>query len=250
MTSQSQKRSASVPPHACCMAKTVFLVYCYVTLVWYTILFFYCLFYTSENLLFKSVTLVWLSEFTLKSTTTLYFFLLTGKILHLHFSTEAYQTAFCSQFKLLVIMLQVKSYGKKKWLGLWRHETYKHQHGARVRLKKRANYGKFTVQRWCFDQSAPSSESPSHCADRPLWSETSLAPVLTAGYPADMKKGWEGIWAKRRSSFKCSEITETCYKRGYSVSPALARWSSSSKPGSRRSQWCSCTSLLSDGSHI
>lgn len=51
--------------------------------------------------------------------------------------------------------------------------------------KTRPNCNKFTVQSRCFDQLARSSVSPCHCADRRHWSETSAAPVLTAGSPAD-----------------------------------------------------------------
>ena len=41
-----------------------------------------------------------------------------------------------------------------------------------------------------------------------------------------------------------------CYAMTNAVSPSSAHWSSSSKPDSRPSQWCSCTYLRSDGSHI
>lgn len=91
-------------PHARCMAKTVFLVYCYLTLVWYAILFlvhlncysivlFFYFYFTYGYLqlpfsfskplfilhfrkpaLQISNSTVWLSEFMLKSTTTFYFF--------------------------------------------------------------------------------------------------------------------------------------------------------------------------------
>lgn len=140
-------------PHARCMAKTVFLVYCYLTLVWYAILFlvhlncysivlFFYFYFTYGYLqlpfsfskplfilhfrkpaLQISNSTVWLSEFMLKSTTTFYFFFLTVKtwwMMQKHFSTEAEYALLCFQLKLkatLVIMNPVK----KKWLGLWRH---------------------------------------------------------------------------------------------------------------------------------
>lgn len=52
------------------------------------------------------------------------------------------------------------------------------------------HYAEFTVQCWCFDQWALSSARPSHCADRPLWSETSAGPVSTADSPAE-KQAWK-----------------------------------------------------------
>lgn len=64
----------------------------------------------------------------------------------------------------------------------WRSKNYKV-------LTLDGSFADFTVRCWCFGPWAPSSASPSRCADRPLWSETSAGPASAAGYPAGRARG-------------------------------------------------------------
>lgn len=103
-------------------------------------------------------------------------------------------------FNFNVLQKKKKKTATATWLQ-WNYPNLKWNMHTHVETKP--NYNKLTAQNWCFDQWALSSVSPSHCADRPLWSETSAAPVLTAGCPAE-----------RKMEERCYHSAGVCYKQG------------------------------------